>query len=252
MCSIDISSMIIISIEGNIGALKTTFIDVMECLCNEDNDIIKLFNNTVPQFLREDIESFSELLKEFDLNKHFGMQLQRHILECIASNITKNVNPNKYKILVMERSFEASLAVFTRNLIDLGEINNVDYWKFASNALSKYGEYDSKNVIYLKSSPEVCLERVNKRGRECEANVTLQYLTSIHNRHEEWLNNPDSSEDEIHKPAHLVYTINTDNMTADDIKVQCITILTHISELTNRRYCELCDNDKLPSPSSLS
>jgi len=42
-------------------------------------------------------------------------------------------------------------------------------------------------LIYLRTSPETCHFRLRKRNRSEEASVPLDYLTSLHARHEEWL-----------------------------------------------------------------
>lgn len=43
--------------------------------------------------------------------------------------------------------------------------------------------------IYLRTTPEVCLQRMHKRGRKEEAGVGLDYLNKIHDLHEKWLGN---------------------------------------------------------------
>ncbi len=42
-------------------------------------------------------------------------------------------------------------------------------------------------IIYLRAEPNVCLERVHKRDRVEESTVSIEYLTNIHNKHDEWL-----------------------------------------------------------------
>ena len=45
--------------------------------------------------------------------------------------------------------------------------------------------WKSNLYIYLRSSPNKCMERINYRGRNNEMNITLDYLTNIHDLHEE-------------------------------------------------------------------
>ena len=39
--------------------------------------------------------------------------------------------------------------------------------------------------IYLQSDPDKCIERIKKRSRECEKNITLNYINNIHELHED-------------------------------------------------------------------
>lgn len=41
--------------------------------------------------------------------------------------------------------------------------------------------------IYLKADPHVCFNRLQRRARGEEVNVTLKYLESLHDKHETWL-----------------------------------------------------------------
>lgn len=40
--------------------------------------------------------------------------------------------------------------------------------------------------MQLRSKPETCFERLKIRARSEETNVSLEYLQSLHNRHEDW------------------------------------------------------------------
>lgn len=41
--------------------------------------------------------------------------------------------------------------------------------------------------IYLHASPETCMRRMSLRGRGEEGGVTMDYLSNLHTKHEEWL-----------------------------------------------------------------
>jgi deoxyadenosine/deoxycytidine kinase len=43
--------------------------------------------------------------------------------------------------------------------------------------------------VYLKTDPEVVYQRIFQRGRSEENYISLDYLKSIHNLHEDWLIN---------------------------------------------------------------
>jgi len=46
-----------------------------------------------------------------------------------------------------------------------------------------------KGFIYLHTPPEICLERLKKRGRFEEKNIKLEFLRELHELHENWLFN---------------------------------------------------------------
>jgi deoxyadenosine/deoxycytidine kinase len=37
-----------------------------------------------------------------------------------------------------------------------------------------------KAIIYLKCSPELCLERIKKRNRKGEEGITIDYIKKVH------------------------------------------------------------------------
>lgn len=42
-------------------------------------------------------------------------------------------------------------------------------------------------IIYLKCNPLICHQRIQKRNREGEEGIPLEYLQKVHDRHEEWI-----------------------------------------------------------------
>ncbi|NWX53285.1 KITM kinase, partial [Steatornis caripensis] len=42
-------------------------------------------------------------------------------------------------------------------------------------------------IVYLRTSPQVCYERLKRRCREEEKIIPLEYLEAIHQLYEEWL-----------------------------------------------------------------
>ena len=44
-------------------------------------------------------------------------------------------------------------------------------------------------IIYLQAEPTICIERVKQRNRSEESNVPEDYIKSLHNAHQQWLDN---------------------------------------------------------------
>ncbi len=54
--------------------------------------------------------------------------------------------------------------------------------------------------IYMRADPETCLRRMHTRSRTEESSVPLNYLESLHLKHEEWLLNGSMSVAQINNP----------------------------------------------------
>lgn len=46
-------------------------------------------------------------------------------------------------------------------------------------------------IIYLRCPPSKCSERTKQRKRQEESEIPLEYLQSIHTKHEKWFNEYD-------------------------------------------------------------
>ena len=53
----------------------------------------------------------------------------------------------------------------------------------------EYFNLDHSGFIYLKTDPKISLDRINKRLRKGENAIPLDYLESLHTRHNNWLEN---------------------------------------------------------------
>ena len=45
------------------------------------------------------------------------------------------------------------------------------------------------NLIYIRTDPEICKSRIEKRNRKGESSVDIEYLKLCHKYHEQWLLN---------------------------------------------------------------
>ena len=63
--------------------------------------------------------------------------------------------------------------------------------------------YFIKILVYLRASPDTCLERLQKRSRKEEASVPIEYLEDLHLLHEDWL----ISQDKFPVPAPVLVSI---------------------------------------------
>ncbi len=92
-------------------------------------------------------------------------------------------------IQVLERSVYCDRFCFAKNCYEAGLMSALEwqiYQEWFSWLVENYTQRPA-GFIYLKTSPRVCFDRLVKRSRSEETSITLDYLVSLHNKHEEWL-----------------------------------------------------------------
>ena len=73
-------------------------------------------------------------------------------------------------------------------LYDTKKMNSIEYQVY-NKWFAEFSDCcKDLKIIYTKTSPEICLDRINKRARHGE-NINLNYLQNCHLYHEIWLNN---------------------------------------------------------------
>ena len=171
-------------LEGNIGSGKTTLLNHLtkhnlsvvpepvdewfKLKSNEDISIFELFNNNPSQY---------------------AFEFQMVVLLSRLRKYLDDTNSNT----VFERSILTDKHIFVNTLNDTNTLTSIqssifhDWYNYVMKDIKKI-----KGVIYLRVDPETCFDRILKRNRSSENNISLQYLIALHNKHEEWLiNNKD-------------------------------------------------------------
>ncbi len=78
-----------------------------------------------------------------------------------------------------------------------------------------YYDFSFDIIIYIRTSPETCMNRIITRGRKEELNsISLEYLQSIHNYHESWLINNIKSIS-LYRPKYIF--VIDGNQSFDDV-----------------------------------
>jgi deoxyadenosine/deoxycytidine kinase len=183
----------IISIEGNIGSGKST---LLENLRNhyKDNSNIVFLKEPVDEWEKITDESGTTILEKFykDQDKYsFSFQMMAYIsrLKILKDNINYYKNLNKSIIFITERSLHTDKMVFAKMLYDNGKIEYINYQIYL-NWFDTFSNDSSLNkVIYVKTCPYNCHNRIKKRSREGEDTISLEYLKSCHTYHENMLDN---------------------------------------------------------------
>lgn len=181
----------LISIEGNIGAGKSTILEHLEKHLGSIPSLGKVL------FLKEPLdiwENFHDEAGNNILQKFYGNQVRYAFTFQVMAFITRlsllrqaiKNNP-EVDIIVIERSLCADKNIFMNMLHDDKIVEKIEfdiYNKWYAEYIEKY-RVDA--VIYMDSNPEVCNQRINKRSRSGEDNIPLDYLKKCRDFHSKWL-----------------------------------------------------------------
>jgi deoxyadenosine/deoxycytidine kinase len=174
-----------IIIEGNIGSGKTTFV----------NYISKNFKDATVNY--EPVEKWQSYKDEQDINllnnfyndqQRWGYTFQNMAFMTRVKDLIKPCD-TKYKFI--ERSIYTDRNCFALNCYETGKINKMEWEIYTDwfNWLSNSFDVKPDGYIYLRVKPDICLERINKRNRQEESGIPIEYLENIHIKHDDWLLN---------------------------------------------------------------
>uniref|UniRef100_A0A8B9DV19 Tet methylcytosine dioxygenase 3 n=1 Tax=Anser cygnoides TaxID=8845 RepID=A0A8B9DV19_ANSCY len=94
-------------------------------------------------------------------------------------------------VRVFERSVYSDRYVFAKNLFETGHLDMLEwaiYQEWHSFLLQELGDRAALHgFLYLRATPQRCLERLWRRARVEERGVQLLYLQQLHTQHERWL-----------------------------------------------------------------
>jgi deoxyadenosine/deoxycytidine kinase len=185
------SCPLIISIEGNIGSGKTTIIEHLEKRIGKNKSIL---------FLREPLDVWESvkdnktgkniLEKFYEDPEKYSFPFQVMAYSSRLSMIRKAIKENPdCQVIICERSLEADKNIFAKMLYDDGKIDDVCYQIYNKFYKEFSEEFGLDSIIYIDADAEVCKQRVEKRSRQGEDSISLEYLQKCKDYHDEWLLN---------------------------------------------------------------
>lgn len=140
------------------------------------------------------------LPKFYEDRKRYSFQLQIFFLNHRFDHIKKAM---KMENAVLDRSIYGDL-IFAKMLRDNGEMDEEEF-NIYRHLLCNMLEHLSppKLMIYLESSVDEAMKKINKRGRECELTTEKEYWETLNKEYQNYFNEYDLSP---------VLKINVDNL----------------------------------------
>lgn len=162
-----------IAIAGNIGCGKTTLTKMLAAHYGWTPKFESVDYNPYLADYYEDMERWSFNLQIYFLNKRF-----KDIVDISRSD----------EIIVQDRTIYEDARIFAPNLHDMGLMSTRDFENYSDLfdlMMSMVNPPDL--LIYLRSSIPNLVSQIQKRGREYEKSIRIDYLTGLNNRYEEWI-----------------------------------------------------------------
>ncbi len=211
-----------IAIAGNIGSGKTTLTRMLAEHYGWKPQFEAVSYNPYLEDFYHDIPRWSFAMEVYFLKERF-----RNILEIAQTQQT----------IVQDRSIYEGVYVFAANSHQLGYLSDTDFHTFMElfDLMTDMVRYPDL-MIYLRSNIPHLVENIQKRGREYEQAIQLEYLTGLNDLYEDFI---------MKKYKGQVLTIEADHMDFLHSPADFKTITDRIDALLYGLFpLEKC-NDKL-------
>jgi deoxyadenosine/deoxycytidine kinase len=181
-----------LAVEGNIGAGKSTFLDVLCDGTLELQDIIEIVPEPVDEWQKVETgeQSPVNLLDQFYKDpKRYAYAFQHYVL-LTRMQKDRNARSSVKPLQILERSIFSDRMVFVRAMHEAGFLGDLElsiYDSWFSMQIGQDRALTPDGFIYLKARPETCIKRLRNRNRSEEAGVDEAYLANLHDKHESWL-----------------------------------------------------------------
>jgi deoxyadenosine/deoxycytidine kinase len=181
---------IIISCEGNIGSGKSTLLSILQSSI-KFKDIVFVKEPVEEWYKINDSDGKNIFEKFYESPEKYAYPFQELTLMSRYTKIKDAVNLNPNKIIISERSVFSDHYIFAKMMYDKGYISDMEYQIYKHNANIIKKELCFSKYIYIRSSSDKCIERINKRNRSGE-NITDDYIKLCEKYHDVWLFNIDN------------------------------------------------------------
>ena len=94
-----------------------------------------------------------------------------------------------HRNVVLERSIYCDRYVFAKNCFQSGLMKKTEWQLYCKlwDWLESNWCAEPDRIVYLRTPAEVCLERIEARGRAEETTIPVEYLRDLEVLHDEWL-----------------------------------------------------------------
>jgi deoxyadenosine/deoxycytidine kinase len=162
-----------IAIAGNIGSGKTTLAGLLSKHYGWEARYEDVDDNPYLNDFYEDMQRWSFNLQVYFLNSRFNQ-----VLEIKRSE----------KTIVQDRTIYEDAYIFAPNLHAMGLMSTRDFDNYSTLfSLMSSLVQPPDLLLYLRASVPTLVSQIQKRGREYESSIRLDYLKRLNERYEAWI-----------------------------------------------------------------
>ncbi len=164
-----------IAIAGNIGAGKTTL-----------TKLLAKQYNWIAQF--EDVDHNPYLDDFYNDMAQWAFNLQIYFLGSRFQQVKEIRDSGKN--IIQDRTIYEDAFIFASNLNDMGLLSTRDYNNYLRvfNLMTSFVEAPDL-LIYLKASIPTLVSQIQKRGRDYESSISIDYLSRLNDKYNNWIDN---------------------------------------------------------------
>ncbi|MDR1170499.1 MAG: deoxynucleoside kinase [Prevotellaceae bacterium] len=198
-----------IAIAGNIGSGKTTLAALLARHYGWDVLYDDEEGNPYLADFYEDMRQWS-----FNLQIYFLRRRYQNILDIQKSN----------RPVIQDRTIYEDACIFAPNLIGMGLMSPRDFETYKSlYDLMMTLVSPPTLLIYLKASVPTLVRQIQKRGREYESSIRIDYLQSLNDKYDRW----------IESYEHKLMTVNVDYVNFPDNSEDLSLVIDKINAQVN-------------------
>lgn len=162
-----------IAIAGNIGAGKTTLTGLLA----KHYDWTPQYESTENNPYLSDF--YNDMLRwSFNLQVYFLHHRLRQLIDIQNSALT----------IIQDRTIYEDAYIFAANLYDMGLMSGRDFENYSSFFQTIKSMIHAPDLlIYLRASIPTLVDQIQKRGRDYEENIRLDYLKKLNGHYEKWI-----------------------------------------------------------------
>lgn len=177
---------IVVSVDGNIGSGKSTLVEIIKKSISNYRTLkepLVVWENVV------DSEKGNIITKFYSDKQRWAYTFQNFAFITRMVQLY-NVLQEQPQVIITERSPLTDKYVFATMLYHDGTMSEIE-WEIY-NYWYSYFNVKVDAIIYLNTDIEVCYKRINKRNRNGESDINLEYLAKLDKYHQNLISQCDN------------------------------------------------------------